>query len=100
MNNDEKLMMTVVLTTLILTVGLGLTAFYCVNHVNDGAEDAELPEYVFNGLENHGGYVYYSGGYVAIYPSDYLTQTDGTLMVERGGNVICVVISNIVYVQI
>ena len=91
MNNDEKMMMTIVLTALILTIGLGLTAVYCVNHTNDSTEpdtgiDDKSLTYLVATLNKKGGTIYTDDGQSIVIPSSgKVVMENGLIMITNGG---------------
>lgn len=84
MNTNEKLMMTVVLTALIVVMGMGLTVSFCVDHLGNGDSDSgsnfnddEL-SYLISRLDWKGGEIYTDDGRI-------ITVTlDATVVMERG----------------
>ena len=104
MNNEEKMMITIVLTALILTIGLGLTAVYCVNHTNDtepetGIDDKSLT-YLVATLNWKGGTIYTDDGQSIVIPASGKVIMDNGLIVITNGGTQYVLPSRIVSVTI
>ena len=92
MNNDEKMMITIILTAVVLVAGMGVTVSYCVNHMGGGAEygtefeDTEL-KYIVYLLDLNGGTIFTDDGNdIIVYQADKVVEEKGMIKVTQGSH--------------
>lgn len=87
MNTEEKLMMTVVATAVILLLGFSILSVYTVNHLEETDNTAKEDPYILahlDLLEAKGGTIYCSGGHLDVLTTDTVAVHDDTVVITRG----------------
>ena len=106
MKTDEKLMITIAVTSLILVVGMGFTVTYCIDHVGSDKNDETviddvLLDYLVYQLDRHGGTMYTDDGKtITVNAADSVTLDRGMIKVNHGGDLWYVHQSHIVAVYV
>ena len=107
MNNDEKMMITITLTAIILVVGMGVTVSYCVDHMGGGDvtygtefDDVELIYIVYVLNLNGGDIIMDDGSNLTVNPADTVVEERGMIKVTHGSYRYYIPPSRIVFVSL